>query len=96
VLRFETQFLYRMSIEFFQINGFEKHSEIAPTPPTDGADTYYREGRFVQQALCQTSCRLSLAAMSDISQGKENFVVFTGLVGSPEGYDRKPRTTEPI
>jgi hypothetical protein len=35
-----------LSTEFFHINGFDKHSEIASTPLTDGADTYYREGRF--------------------------------------------------
>ena len=44
VLRLELKFL---STEFFQINGFDHNSEIASTPLTDGADTYYREGRFL-------------------------------------------------
>ena len=44
VLRLELKFL---SIEFFEINGFDKNSEIASTHLTDSADTYYREGCFL-------------------------------------------------
>jgi|SRR5712692_1377761 len=43
VLRLDSSF---SPLRFFQINGFDKNSEIASTPLTDGADNYYREGAF--------------------------------------------------